>query len=288
METIKQQKQSTPESSSSEAAVKILTFTIVMMSLFIWKKICMRLSHTWDIISVRGNQITQGGDSPSMTSQWVTKSFCETKKKKKKSESLCIYDFFICFTRCWLRSTTPETIHTAWGTNKSNLNFWPDHRDLIWLAKVKPVGMSPVPGVLSWVVTVSAGCLFFFHHPELLVIYPTWIFHTRFLRRLSSPVCSVCWERCPTWLGQDGSSLRQGFDPLREPHGCRTWSPPQTPAMQSIVDPWSLLSAPNALSPHWQESNITYTLLNTVHRAFYTDLGNSQVTPVHITGVYVE
>lgn len=69
METIKQQKQSTPESSSSEAAVKILTFTIVMMSLFIWKKICMRLSHTWDIISVRGNQITQGGDSPSMTSQ---------------------------------------------------------------------------------------------------------------------------------------------------------------------------------------------------------------------------
>lgn len=136
------------------------------------------------------------------------KILLRNQKKLKKSESLCIYDFFICFTRCWLRSTTPETMHTAWGTNKSNLNFWPDHRDLIWLAKVKPVGMSPVPGVLSWVVTVSAGCLFFFHHPELLVIYPTWIFHTRFLRRLSSPVCSVCWERCPTWLGQDGSSLR--------------------------------------------------------------------------------
>lgn len=68
METIKQQKQSTPESSSSEAAVKILTFTIVI-SLFIWKKICMRLSHTWDIIPVRGNRTTQEGDSPSMTSQ---------------------------------------------------------------------------------------------------------------------------------------------------------------------------------------------------------------------------
>lgn len=162
MEKIKQQKQCTPEPSSSEAAVKILTFTILRMSLFIWKKICMWPSHTCDIIPLRGYRISWEGGSPLVTPQGDKKSSCGT-TKKKIIHKFTYWSFFSCFMRCWLQSTTSEmfltTTQAAWGTNVLKVLAQSLRLDII--CKSEPGEMSPMSGVPRWVVTVD-HCVSFF------------------------------------------------------------------------------------------------------------------------------